>query len=50
MNSQFVPVIDYRGLVAQYGSPLLVLDQAAVRRQYRALAAALPDVTLHYAL
>lgn len=27
-----------------------MLDQAAVRRQYRALAAALPDVTLHYAL
>ena len=50
MNSQFVPGIDYRGLVAQYGSPLLVLDQAAVRRQYRALTAALPGVTLHYAL
>ena len=50
MNSQFVPGMDYRGLVAEYGSPLLVLDQAAVRHQYRALSAALPGVTLHYAL
>ena len=50
MNSQFVSGIDYRGLVAQYGSPLLVLDQAAVRHQYRSLVAALPGVTLHYAL
>lgn len=50
MNSQFVPGMDYRGLVAEYGSPLLVLDQAAVRHQYRSLQAALPGVTLHYAL
>jgi len=50
MNSKFVPGMDYRGLVAEYGSPLLVLDQAAVRRQYRALSAALPGVSLHYAL
>ena len=50
MNSQFVSGIDYRGLVAQHGSPLLILDQAAVRHQYRSLVAALPGVTLHYAL
>lgn len=37
-------------LVAIHGSPLLILDCDAVRRQYRALAAALPGVTLHYAL
>ena len=41
---------DYRQLVEQFGSPLLLLDKAAVRKQYRALAAALPDVRLHYAL
>ena len=39
-----------RALVAHYGSPLLVLDLEVVRRQYRALAAALPGVTLYYAL
>jgi len=50
MNSQFVAGMDYRGLVAKHGSPLLVLDKAAVRHQYRALAAALPGVRLHYAL
>ena len=50
MNSQFVSGIDYRGLVTQHGSPLLILDQAAVRHQYRSLVAALPGVTLHYAL
>ncbi|MDO2947024.1 type III PLP-dependent enzyme [Aeromonas simiae] len=42
--------LDYRQLVEQHGSPLLLLDKAAVRKQYRALAAALPDVRLHYAL
>ena len=36
---------DYRQLVEQFGSPLLLLDKAAVRKQYRALAAALPDAT-----
>ncbi|HGY1069811.1 TPA: type III PLP-dependent enzyme, partial [Aeromonas salmonicida subsp. salmonicida] len=41
---------DYRQLVEQFGSPLLLLDKAAVRKQYRALVAALPDVRLHYAL
>jgi len=39
-----------RRLVAIHGSPLLILDCDAVRRQYRALAAALPGVVLHYAL
>lgn len=42
--------LDYRQLVAQHGSPLLVLDGHAVRQQYRALTAALPNVELHYAL
>ena len=39
-----------RRLVAIHGSPLLILDCDAVRRQYRALRAALPGVELHYAL
>ncbi len=39
-----------RRLVAIHGSPLLILDCDAVRRQYRALHAALPGVALHYAL
>jgi Diaminopimelate decarboxylase len=51
MNNEIVPAeLDYRELVATYGSPLLVLDQAAVRKQYLALTQALPDVRLHYAL
>jgi ornithine decarboxylase len=37
-------------LVAQYGSPLLIVDAERVRRQYRRLSAALPGVDLHYAL
>ena len=37
-------------LVAQYGSPLLIVDAERVRRQYRRLRAALPGVDLHYAL
>ena len=37
-------------LVRRYGSPLLVVDTARVRAQYRQLAAALPGVDLHYAL
>ena len=39
-----------RRLVAIHGAPLLILDCEAVRRQYRALQAALPGVDLHYAL
>ena len=41
---------DIRTLVAQYGTPLLVLDCDAIRRQYRSLHDALPGVTLYYAL
>ncbi|MFC3031566.1 type III PLP-dependent enzyme [Pseudoalteromonas fenneropenaei] len=41
---------DYRKLVAQYGSPLLVLDGDAVRKQFLSLQQALPGVALHYAL
>ena len=37
-------------LVAQYGSPLLIVDAERVRVQYRRLSAALPGVDLHYAL
>ncbi len=39
-----------RRLAARHGTPLLVIDCAVVRRQYRALAAALPGVELYYAL
>ncbi len=38
------------GLAAQHGTPLLVLDRATLRSQYRALAAALPGVEFFYAL
>lgn len=37
-------------LVAEFGSPLLVIDCERVRRQYQALHRALPGVDLHYAL
>ncbi|MGQ0383063.1 MAG: type III PLP-dependent enzyme [Gammaproteobacteria bacterium] len=37
-------------LAATHGSPLFVIDCDVIRRQYRALAAALPGVDLHYAL
>jgi ornithine decarboxylase len=37
-------------LVARFGSPLLFVDCNIIRRQYHALAAALPGVDLHYAL
>ncbi len=36
--------------MAQYGSPLLIVDAERVRQHYRRLAAALPGVDLHYAL
>jgi ornithine decarboxylase len=36
--------------VGQFGSPLFVIDCERLRRQYRALARALPGVDLHYAL
>ena len=34
-------------LATQFGSPLFVIDCERLRRQYRALAAALPGVDLH---
>jgi ornithine decarboxylase len=39
-----------RRLVREFGSPLLIIDCARVRSQYRKLRAALPGVDLHYAL
>ncbi len=36
--------------VEQFGAPLLLVDCDSVRRQYRALNNALPNVTLHFAL
>jgi ornithine decarboxylase len=37
-------------LVGEFGSPLLIVDCARVRTQYRKLRKALPAVDLHYAL
>lgn len=39
-----------RLLVRRLGSPLFIIDLDRVRRQYQALAAALPGVDLHYAV
>ncbi len=39
-----------RRLVQEFGSPLLIIDCARVRAQYRKLRRALPGVALHYAL
>jgi ornithine decarboxylase len=39
-----------RRLVSEFGSPLLIVDCARVRQQYRKLQRALPGVALHYAL
>lgn len=50
MNNLLNTELNYQDLVSKYGSPLLVLDKATVRHQYRALKSALPGVTLHYAL
>ncbi|MDE5177051.1 type III PLP-dependent enzyme [Vibrio fluvialis] len=36
--------------VEQFGAPFLMLDCDIIRQQYRALSAALPNVTLHFAL
>jgi ornithine decarboxylase len=41
---------DFKALIAQHGSPLLLLDCAVVRRQYKSLQDALPGVGLFYAL
>lgn len=39
-----------RRLAREFGSPLVIIDCARVRTQYRALKKALPRVALHYAL
>ncbi len=41
---------EIKRLVAQFGSPLLIVDCERVRRQYELLRRALPRVDLHYAL
>ncbi len=41
---------EIKRLVAQFGSPLLVIDCERVRQQYRRLQAALPSVDVFYAL
>jgi ornithine decarboxylase len=41
---------EIRRLVAEFGSPLIILDCDRVRAQYRRLRKALPGVDLHYAL
>ncbi len=41
---------EIRRLVAEFGSPLLIVDCQRVREQYRRLHKALPGVDLHYAL
>jgi len=41
---------EIRRLVAEFGSPLLIIDCQRVREQYRKLHRALPGVDLHYAL
>lgn len=41
---------EIRRLIREFGSPLLIVDCARVRAQYRKLARALPGVDLHYAL
>jgi ornithine decarboxylase len=45
----FVPD-EIRRLVGEFGSPLLIVDCARVRNQYKRLQKALPGVDLHYAL
>ncbi len=42
--------LDWNALAAAHGAPLLVLDCDVLRQQYRALAAALPGVQIHYAI
>ena len=41
---------EIRRLVAEFGSPLLIIDCERIRHQYRQLRRALPNVDLHYAL
>jgi ornithine decarboxylase len=45
-----VAAAQLRSLARRHGTPLLVIDCSSIRSQYRALAAALPGVGLHYAL
>ena len=40
----------FQALVAEYGSPLLVFNPAALQRQYHLLSNALPGVGLYYAV
>lgn len=40
----------YRQLVEQHGSPLFIVDEAQLRMQFRQLQAALPGVSLYYAV
>lgn len=40
----------YRQLVEEHGSPLMVLDCEALRRRYRELCTALPNVRMYYAI
>lgn len=42
--------LPFRELLEQHGSPLLVLDCDAIRRQYRAFTRALPGVAAYYAI
>jgi ornithine decarboxylase len=42
--------LDWAALARKHGAPLLVLDCDVLRQQYRALAAALPGVAIHYAI
>jgi len=49
-GSRPLPRLQVESLVARHGTPLLVVDCDAIRRQYHALAAALPGVGLYYAL
>lgn len=39
-----------RALAADHGTPLLLLSTQVARRQYRALAQALPEVDVHYSM
>jgi ornithine decarboxylase len=41
---------EIRRLVAEFGSPLLIIDCQRIREQYKKLHKALPGVDLHYAL
>jgi ornithine decarboxylase len=49
LESPYTPAA-LSALVGKFGSPLFVIDCDVIRRQYRALAEALPGVDLHYAL